>query len=305
MSPTLDADAVRAVASDRLELGEGLRLLDDGTVVLVDILAGHLLRLAPQAQPDHPLELITRLREPLGAVAPLGPPDAGQWLAAVGTGFARLTTDAGSGAGGALTWLAHPAAGTGPRRRMNDAVCDPSGRMWGGSMAYDNTEGAGCLFRVDLDGTVTEVVTGLTVPNGPAFTADGTTMYLADSARGEIDVFDVDPHTGNPFGRRPFARLSPDEGSPDGMVIDALGRLWCALWGGFEVRCFAPDATVLASVPVPAAQPTSVCLTGQRLLVTSATVGLAHPGPLDGAVLDIPCTAPPVPTPRAVLTQSG
>lgn len=297
--PELDAHAVRAVSPERLELGEGLRLLDDGSVVLVDILAGRLLRLDSEADPGRALSEVTRLPEPLGAVAPLREPGSG-WLAAAGTGFAVLSPGQ---AGEQPRWLARPADGEGPERRMNDAVCDAQGRMWAGSMAYDNTEGAGGLYRLDADGAVTEVVGGLTIPNGPAFSPDGDTLYLADSAHGRIDIFTVDPHGGTLSDRRPFARFGVGEGSPDGMVTDGHGRLWCAVWGGGEVRCYAPDGRLLAVVPLPARQPTSVCLTGQRLLVTTATVGLTEPGPWDGAVLEIPCVALPVPTPRAALAH--
>lgn len=299
--PRIPEQVPEPVALDRLELGEGARLLADGSVVIVDILSGRLLRV-----PDGggPLVELARLDEPLGAVAPVaGRP--GHWLAAAGTGFATFA--AGSPDGGGRRpgtrpeWIARPAGGPGPRRRMNDAVCDPSGRMWAGSMAYDATEGAGSLYRLDRDGTVTEVVDGLTVPNGPAFDATGTRMYLADTARGIIDVFDVDPVTGDLGERRPFARVPTEDGQPDGMVVDARGRLWCALWGGGEVRCFGPDGGVVDSVALPAVQPTSVCLAEGRMLVTSAAYGLASPGPQDGAVLQVPGSVEPVITPMAVL----
>lgn len=210
------------VAPDRLELGEGARVLADGSVVIVDILSGRLLQV-PHA--GGPLVELARIDEPLGAAAPLtGRP--GRWLAAAGTGFATFTAGSPDGGGGRPgtrpEWIARPAEGKGPRRRMNDAVCDPSGRMWAGSMAYDATEGAGSLYRLDRDGTVTEVVDGLTVPNGPAFDATGTRMFLADTARGIIDVFDIDPATGALGGRRPFTRVPAEDGQPDGMAVELL-----------------------------------------------------------------------------------
>ncbi|MFD7923347.1 SMP-30/gluconolactonase/LRE family protein [Streptomyces sp. NPDC059740] len=293
----VDAGTVRALSCERLELGEGIRLLADGQVVLVDILAGRLLRLDPGASPEQELTELARLEEPLGAVAPVGPAGSGRWLAAAGTGFALL--DTGPGADPRPRWVARPLPATGPGRRMNDAVCDPAGRMWAGSMAYDGTAGAGSLYRIGPDGTVTEVLGDLTVPNGPAFSPDGRTLYLADSARGHIDAFTVDPRHGTLHDRRPFARVDPAQGSPDGMVTDSAGRLWCALWGGAQVRCHAPDGTLLASVPLPARQPTSICLTGRRMLVTTAFFGLTDPGPLDGAVLELACRVSAPPTPAA------
>ncbi|MEV7144744.1 SMP-30/gluconolactonase/LRE family protein [Streptomyces tauricus] len=274
------------LATDRLELGEGVRLLSDGRIVLVDILTGRLLAL-PTAR-DTPLILLAQLDEPLGAVAPL---DTGKgFLAAAGTGFTRLTE---YGAPSRRTSLADLVGS--PPRRMNDAVCDARGRMWAGSMAYDAAPGAGALHRLDRDGTTVTVLKDLTVPNGPAFSPDGTTMYLADSALGTVDSYRVDPSTGTLSDRRRTFSLSPGSGSPDGMTVDDQGRLWSAVWGAGEIRCYSPDGRLLLTVGVPARQPTSVCLTGTQLIVTTARYGMDRPGPLDGAVLAASCavTAPP------------
>ncbi|MFE7077750.1 SMP-30/gluconolactonase/LRE family protein [Streptomyces sp. NPDC057620] len=276
-----------SMATDRLELGEGVRLLGDGRIVLVDILTGRLFTLP--TDPGTPLTLLAQLDEPLGAVAPL---DTGKgFLAAAGTGFTRLTEY-----GAPRSRMPLPDLVGSPPRRMNDAVCDPRGRMWAGSMAYDATPGAGALHRLERDGTTVTVLRDLNVPNGPAFSPDGTTMFLADSALGTVDSYRVDPSTGALSGRRRTFSLAPGSGSPDGMTVDDEGRLWSAVWGAGEIRCYSPDGRLLLTVGVPASQPTSVCLTGTELIVTTARYGLDRPGPLDGAVLATSCdvTAPPV-----------
>ncbi|MFF0793515.1 SMP-30/gluconolactonase/LRE family protein [Streptomyces spiralis] len=117
------------------------------------------------------------------------------------------------------------------------------------------------------------------MPNGPAFGPGGTTMYLADSALGTVYAHRVDPATGTLSDRRVFFRLAPGTGSPDGMTVDDEGRVWSALWGAGEIRCHAPDGTLLLTLAVPASQPTSVCLTGSELLVTTARYGMEAPGP--------------------------
>lgn len=76
-------------------------------------------------------------------------------------------------------------------------------------MPYGPERGAGRLHRVGHDGSVTTVLDGLTIPNGPAFTADGTLMYLADSAEGRIDRFRVDPEDGRLLDRTAFAAFAP------------------------------------------------------------------------------------------------
>ncbi|MFE7122920.1 SMP-30/gluconolactonase/LRE family protein [Streptomyces sp. NPDC057617] len=270
--------------TDRLELGEGIRAVDGG-IVLVDILSGRLL-----AGPDDrtgPLRTLVRLPVPLGAVAPVeGRP--GEWIAAAGTGICLIGPD------GKLDWPARPEDGTGRAMRMNDACADPQGRFWAGSMAYDASEGAGSLYRVDHDGTVVRALDGLTVPNGPAFSADGTLMYLADSARGVNHHYEVAPATGTLGPAGTFAVL--DEGSPDGMTVDAEGGLWTAIWGTGTVHHYTPDGTLDRQLRLPAVQPAGVCLHGDTLLITSARYGLSAPGPLDGAVFGVRVDVPGLPT---------
>jgi sugar lactone lactonase YvrE len=265
---------VRALSTDRFELGEGGRWVGD-QVVLVDIPAGHLFG-TPASSPQV-LTLLASTPVPLAAVAPvLDAP--GSWLAAAGTGFWLLGPDG-------VRQVAAPEAVTGKEWRMNDAVADPAGRFWAGSMACDQSPKGGALYRFDPDGTVRTMVTGLTIANGPAFTADGRTMFLSDTPLGHVDRFDVDPATGALSGRRPFLRFASDEGAPDGLSLDADGFLWVALFGGGAVRRYRPDGQLDRAVPVPARQPTSVCLAGSRLVVTSGRGGLDEPGPDDGAVL--------------------
>ncbi|MDH6133696.1 sugar lactone lactonase YvrE [Kitasatospora sp. MAA4] len=268
------------------ELGEGARWID-GRLVYVDILAGRLLEVADLPGPRTSRELL-RLDVPLGAVAPIGG-RPGHWIAAAGTGIALLDPD------GRLNWLARPEDRSPVPTRMNDGACDPHGRFWAGSMAYDATPGAGSLYRTDRDGSVHRVLDGMTIVNGPAFTSTGDLLYVADSAAGVIHRCTLDPD-GNPTGREEFTRVTAG-GSPDGMTIDTDGCLWVAIWGHGTVHRYHPDGTRLATLQLPASQPTSVCLTptGGRLLVTTARHGLTNPGRRDGSVLSLPAeaTAPP------------
>jgi sugar lactone lactonase YvrE len=269
-----------------LELGEGPRWVDD-RLVLVDILSGRLLE-ADGTRPG-PIRTLFELDAPLGAVAPVVD-DADRWIAAVGTGIALLSSS------GELEWLARPADGGIPRR-MNDAACDPAGRFWAGCMAWDSTPGAGALFRADHDGSVTQVLDGLTIPNGPAFTGDGSLMYLADSARGIVLRFPVDPQSGDLGDPTSFVVL--EAGSPDGMTVDTAGNLWIAVWGLGEVHQYAPDGTLLTSVRVPAPQPTAPCLggaDGRRMFVTTAGYGLpTEKRGLSGSVFSFEVSVPGTP----------
>ncbi|MER5596291.1 SMP-30/gluconolactonase/LRE family protein [Streptomyces sp. NPDC002265] len=274
------------LGSDRLELGEGIRWTD-GRTVLTDILTGRLLALPDK--PDESLEQITQLPCPLGAVAPVeGRP--GHWIAAAGTGICHIDP------AGRVDWIGRPEDGARVPMRMNDGVADPHGRFWAGSMAYEATDKAGSLYRLDRDGHVTRVLQDITIPNGPAFNADGTVMYLADSARGVIRRYPVDPVTGDPGTPELFVALT--SGSPDGMTTDIEGCLWTAVWGAGQVHRYRPDGSIDRVVELPAGQPAGLCLggpDGRTLLVTSARIGLPDPGPLDGAVLAVRVDVPGTP----------
>jgi sugar lactone lactonase YvrE len=278
----------RVLVEAGLELGEGARWLGD-RYVLVDILGGRLFELVPGAATLRALADTGDL--PLGAVAPLGGAP-GRWVAAVGTGIAVLDEN------GDLDWLGRPEQDAAVPTRMNDGVTDPAGRFWAGSMAWDATPGAGSLYRVGPDRTVHCVLTGLTVPNGPAFSPAGDVMYLADSARGTVFRYGVDPATGDLDRAEPFLTL--DAGSPDGMTVDAEGHLWVAVWGEARVLRVAPDGRLDRTVRTPSLQPTSVALGDGELLITSARHGLTDPSPADGAVLSVevgvgaPATRPAV-----------
>jgi sugar lactone lactonase YvrE len=272
--------------SDRLELGEGIRWVD-GRIVLVDILKGRLLAGATGQDPfaegagEDALAVIAELDVALGAVAPVAGRH-GSWIAAAGTGICVLGPD------GDVRWIARPEDANPVPMRMNDGTADPLGRFWAGSLAYGSDEGAGSLYRTDRDGTVTRVLDGITVPNGPVFSADGTTLFLADSAGGVIRSYPVDPVTGELGARSVFATLA--SGGPDGMAVDVEGGLWTAVWGEGVVHHYRADGTRDRVVRVPAKQPAGVCLGGEdgrTLYVTSARTGLANPAELDGAVFAV------------------
>ena len=165
-----------------------------------------------------------------------------------------------------------------PSMRANDGKCDPQGRLWAGTMAFEATVGRGRLVRIDPDGTLTRHLDGLTIANGIGWSPDGRTLYFIDSAHGAIDAFDFDPGPGTISRRRPFARIPAPEGQPDGLAVAADGSLFVAVWDGGELRRYRPDGSLMARLPVPAARPTSCCFGGTDLgdlYVTSARQGLS------------------------------
>jgi sugar lactone lactonase YvrE len=222
----------------------------------VDMLAGDVLRLAGDGGVErrHVGEVAAALRPRRGGGAVFG----------VRRGFALEQPD------GSLRPL--PELWSGDEVRMNDGGCDPDGRFYCGSMAYDHRTGGGALYRLDPDGSVAVVLEGVTISNGLEWSPDGTRAYYVDTPTREISVFDYD---GELRDRRPFART---EAHPDGLTLDAEGGVWVALYDGRAVLRFAPDGTRDAQVDVPAGHVTACTFGGERLdrlFITSSREGLA------------------------------
>jgi sugar lactone lactonase YvrE len=236
----------------------------------VDMLAGDVLSLAADGT--------VRRRHVGGVAAALRPRGDGGAVIAVERGFTLEDAD------GTLTPLQPVWSDAGVR--MNEGGCDPDGRFWCGSMAYDQRPGAAALYRLDADGTVRGVLEGVTVSNGLDWSPDGSLAYYDDTATHRVDVFDYDRDAGL-TGRRPFVQL-PDDGNPDGLTVDAEGGVWVALYGSGVVHRYTPAGVLDDVVEVPTAQVTACTFGGPRLdqlFVTTSREGLA-PGddPLAGSL---------------------
>jgi sugar lactone lactonase YvrE len=203
-------------------------------------------------------------------ITAVAPHAAGGLVAATSGGFAHLS-------GARLAPLADVLGST-PALRMNDGGCDHAGRFLAGSMAYDAAPAAGTLYRLELDGRVTVLLEGVTIPNGMDWTSDGTTLYFTDSAAGKITAYPYDQTAGQLGRPRMLLDLAAEVGEPDGLTVDRDGNLWIAMWDGWQVRCHAPDGRLLREVPVPVQRPTSVAFGGADLAdlyITTSRFGLS------------------------------
>ena len=121
------------------------------------------------------------------------------------------------------------------------------------------------MYRVDTDGTITELMDGFGVPNGMGFTPDRKQMYFTDSIARRIYHFDYDRAIGSLSGRRTFVEIPQSEGVPDGLTVDAEGFVWSAIWFGGRVKRFAPDGTLEREIRFPVRQTSAVVFGGRDL----------------------------------------
>ena len=153
---------VRVIARERRDrLGEGpLWSARDDSLFWVDILGRRINRMALAdgrvecfEQPHYAAWIIER--------------EAGGLVAGIGRDIVRIDLD---------TDMREAIVSVDPRNagnRLNDAKADAMGRIWAGTMPVTCDWPSGAFYRLDPDGTLTQVDGPYTIANGPAIDPDG------------------------------------------------------------------------------------------------------------------------------------
>ena len=160
-----------------------------------------------------------------------------------------------------------------PENRFNDAKVDAEGRIWTGSTDDLEVNPTGWLYRIDADWSFSKWDGPYIVPNGPAITNDGGTLYHVDSLGRRIYAFDKNDD-GSLSNRRLFVKLQSSDGYPDGLTIDDENAIWLAHWGGSRITRFLPDGTIDGILEIPVPQVTSCTFGGpdrNLLFITTAS----------------------------------
>jgi gluconolactonase len=234
------AEVVASPQAERLATGfvftEGPLWHPDGHWLFVDVRAHRMYRLVPGGQPEI-------IREPSGGSNGMTFDLHGRRLICEGDNrqVTRLESD------GTYTPIAQRVGGK-RLNRPNDIVTrsdgsiyftDPGGRLPASERELDFSG----VHRIAPDGTLSTVTAETEYPNGLAFSPDERILYvaitrrdegcIAEKERGEIcrhqciRAFDV-AADGSLSHNRIFAEMfSAADGVPDGMKVDAAGRVYC------------------------------------------------------------------------------
>lgn len=146
----------------------------------------------------------------------------------------------------------------------NDMVIDERGRCWLGDFGFDLMGGADIrttgMLRIDADGSVAQVATGLWFPNGCVITPDGGTLIVDETFGNRISALAINTD-GTLGSRRDWARFGDLPTSrvlseaipqavyaPDGCCMDAEGCLWVADAIGGRVCRIAEGGEILETI---------------------------------------------------------
>jgi gluconolactonase len=142
----------------------------------------------------------------------------------------------------------------------NDIVCRSDGAIYFSDPPYGRAKFYGVerpqelgfqgVYRVGPDPrSPALLVDDFERPNGLCFSRDERRLFINDTARKHIRVFDVRPD-GTLGNGRLWAETKGDKpGAPDGMKLDSAGNVYCCGPGGIHV--FDPDANLLEVLAVP------------------------------------------------------
>ncbi len=115
----------------------------------------------------------------------------------------------------------------------NDVIVGPDGALYFTDPTLDLVEGEKQeipfqgVYRLDDKGNVRLLTKDLSQPNGLAFSPDGKRLYVDDSEKRNIRVYDVASDgsltNGHLFGDEPGGK---NDGVPDGIKVDKQGNLF-------------------------------------------------------------------------------
>jgi gluconolactonase len=142
----------------------------------------------------------------------------------------------------------------------NDIVVDRNGAIYFTDPTFGRMEYYGLprepelafrgVYRIDPgDGSLKLLVDDFDQPNGLCFSLDEKRLFVNDTMRGHVRVFDI-ANDGTLTGGDVFAKTVGDgAGAPDGMKIDSAGNLFSCGPGGIHV--FDPKGVSLGVILIP------------------------------------------------------
>jgi gluconolactonase len=220
----------------------------EGYLLFSDMPGDHLRKWSPR-------EGVTTFRKPCNQSNGLAWDREGRLLACEHSSSRLTRTEAD----GSITVLASHYEGK-ELNSPNDVVVRSDGSVYFSDPTYGRAEYYGRprepelpfrgVYRVEPDSRrITLLADDFGQPNGLCFSADERRLFVNDTDRQHIRVFDV-AADGTLSNSRVWAEtVGEGAGAPDGMKIDSAGNLYCCGPGGIHV--FDPSAKCLGVIVVP------------------------------------------------------
>lgn len=139
----------------------------------------------------------------------------------------------------------------------NDLAIAPDGTLYASDPNWKASTGQ--LWRIDRDGTVKKLASGMGTTNGIEVSPDGKTLYVNESVQRNIWAFDI---TADGLSNKRLLIQFPDFGF-DGMRCDVDGNLYVCRHGKGTVAVVSPQGKVLREIDVLGTKPSNLCFGGK------------------------------------------
>src|ERR1051326_511656 len=140
----------------------------------------------------------------------------------------------------------------------NDVTIDTKGRIYFSDPRYTGDEpreiDTESVYRIDADGTVTQLITDVQKPNGILIAPDMKTLYVADSnPKGNQQLLAFPLKADGSVGEKKLLYDFGKDRGIDGMVVHAKGNIYGAAGDGKKggVYIFNPEGKQIGFIPVP------------------------------------------------------
>ncbi|HXA01287.1 MAG TPA: SMP-30/gluconolactonase/LRE family protein [Cytophagaceae bacterium] len=117
----------------------------------------------------------------------------------------------------------------------------------------------GNLWRVDTNGKMTLLESGMGTTNGIEVSPDNSRLYVNESIQRNVWVYDLDKN-GNISNKRVLIKF--DDFGMDGMRTDEKGNLYIARYGKGTVVVVSPEGKVIREIILKGKLPTNVAFGG-------------------------------------------
>ncbi|QHE85055.1 SMP-30/gluconolactonase/LRE family protein [Hydrogenophaga sp. BPS33] len=282
--------------TDRLDFPEGPVAWRDGSVVVVEIAGRRLTEVSPTGQCT---TIATFTGSPNGAA--LGPDGAMYICNNGGSRFHRepgsvrsmgMSDDYSGGriervdmVTGQVTTL-YDRCGEHALTGPNDLVFDRHGGFYFSDLGKigRRTRGRGGVYYARADGSsITELVFGMTSPNGMGLSPDERTLYVADTEGGRLWAWDIEspgrlmqlPHPSPNGGRLVYGAGGYQRF--DSLALEANGKVCVATVGQGCVTVIDPRDGFSQTVGMPDRHTTNICFGGpdlQDAFITQSSTGM-------------------------------
>ena len=156
-----------------------------------------------------------------------------------------------------------------PFNSLNDLVIDAKGRLYVTDPRYVGTEPIEQpifgVYRIDLDGKVTPIISNLDAPNGIAISPNQKTLYVTEHpytshnlllGEAEFKTMSIKAYDLHSDGHVTFRKTLVDYGvkeGADGLVVDVAGNLYAAVRDEARtgIRVYSPNGQEIGYIPTP------------------------------------------------------